>query len=68
MESRWSLDGSIQAKIEMVLDQCLLRLADGLFDGMKLLREIEPGAARRDHVNDAPEVSFGASQALADTK
>src|SRR5216683_4897660 len=42
--ARRRVDRDIEAVIEMVLDQRLLRLADGLLDGMQLLGEVEAGS------------------------
>src|SRR5713226_7929200 len=50
------IDRDIQTMIEMVLDQRLLRLANGLFDRVELLRQIKAGAPRLDHVDHAAKM------------
>src|SRR5215218_5126840 len=48
------------------MDQRSLCFTDGLFDGMKLLGEIETGSSLIEHFDDAAKVAFGALQALDD--
>ena len=50
----------------MVVDQCLLGLSDGLFDGLQLLSDIETRPLRLDHVDDAAQMPFGTTQAPDD--
>src|SRR6266540_6443251 len=59
---------SVQAVVKMVVNERLLRLADGAFDGMQLLRQIDAGAAFLDHGNDLLQVASGAAQALEDVR
>ena len=53
--------------IDVIVDQRLLRLADGLLDGMELLRQVEAGAAVREHLDHLVKVTFGALQTLKDS-
>ena len=50
----------------MVVDQRLLGLCNGSFDGMQLLGNLEARPRRFDHVDHAAEVTFGAPQAPDD--
>lgn len=52
----------------MIVNKRLLRLADGAFDGVQLLRQIEAGAAFLDHDNDLVQMATGAAQALEDVR
>ena len=54
--------------VDVIVDQRLLRLADGLLDGMELLREVETGAAVREHLDHLVKVTFGALQTLEDCR
>src|SRR5215207_7572320 len=54
--------------VEVIVDQCLFGLADRLFDGVKLLAEIEAGPSLFDHRNHAPQVTLGALQPLEDLR
>ncbi|CAK7262250.1 protein of unknown function (plasmid) [Shinella sp. WSC3-e] len=59
-------DHILEAMVEMVLDQRALGIGDRLFDGMKLLCEIEAGAPVLDHRDDALQMSLGPLQPLDD--
>jgi hypothetical protein len=48
----------------MIADERFLGLADGLFDGMHLLRDIEAGPMALDHLDDAPQMPVRTLQAL----
>ena len=62
-----TVGGGVEAVIDVIVDQRLLRLADRLLDGMKLLRQVETGAAVREHLDHLVKVTFGALQALDDS-
>src|SRR5262245_9321856 len=47
--ARQRLHDVVEAVIEVVLDQRLLRLADRFFDGLKLLRQLQARPSRFDH-------------------
>ena len=51
----------------MIVGQRLLRLTDGLLDGMKLLCQVETGAALRKHLNHLVKVTLGPLEALDDS-
>ena len=57
---------SIEAVVDMIVDQCLLSLANRPLDGMKLLRQVETGAAIREHLDHLVKMTFGALEALDD--
>ncbi len=59
-------DRVLKAVIEMILYQRPLGVADGTFDRVQLLGEIEAWTAFADHFDHAPEVPLGAAQALCD--
>jgi len=63
-----AIDRGVEAMVDMVVDQHLLGLADGLFDGVELLGEIETVPALLEHGEDAPKVSFSSFQALDDIR
>ena len=48
--------------INVIVDQNLLRLGDGLLNGMKLLRQIQARSLLLDHPNDMAKMSFGSPQ------
>lgn len=50
--------------VEVILDQRFLRLANGLFNRVELLRQIKAGAACLDHFDHAAKMTFGALQPL----
>jgi hypothetical protein len=52
--------------VDVVVDQHLLRRADRLFDGLKLLRDVEAGAAALDHGDDVLEMPSRPLQPLND--
>lgn len=54
--------------IDVIVNQCLLRLADRLLDGVQLLRQIETGATVGKHRDHLMQVTFGALQTLNDTR
>src|SRR5262249_11923955 len=58
--------GGIEAMIDVIVDQGLFCLADGLLDGVQLLRHVETGARLLDHRDDAPQMPFGPLQPLDD--
>jgi hypothetical protein len=60
--------GSAEAVVNMIVNQRLLGLADGLFDGIELLRQVETWPTLFDHGNDAPKVAFSAFEALDDLR
>ncbi len=59
-------DGILQAMIKMVRDQGFLRLANGFFDRMHLLRYVQTGAAGLDHLDDGAQMTFGSLEPLDD--
>lgn len=56
----------IEAMIEVIADQGFLRLGDGFFDRMELLREIEAGPPGLNHPDDRVKVPLSALQPLDD--
>lgn len=52
--------------LHMILDQLALRVGDGAFDGVELLREIHAGPTLLDHCNDSGEMTVGAVKTLDD--
>jgi len=54
--------------IDVVVDQRLFGFAYGVFNGVKLLSDLEARPGLLDHGNNAPKVSFSAFQALQDCK
>ncbi len=63
-----AIGGGIQAMIDMVVDQRSLRLADGLFDGMKLLGEVEARSMFIKHLDDSAKMAFGPLQPFDDIR
>jgi len=59
-------DGIFKANIQVILDQLLLGLGYGFFNGVKLLRDIEACAAGLDHTRNTAKMTFGPLQALDD--
>src|SRR5215208_5191503 len=59
-------DGVFKAMIEMIRNQGLLGLADGLFDRMQLLGYFKAGPAGLDHFDDGAQMPIGPLQALDD--
>lgn len=55
-----------QAVVNVVLDEDFLGLGYGLFDCVQLLRKVQAGTMVFHHLQDAPQVAFGALQALSD--
>ena len=53
--------------IDVIMDQRLLRLTEGLLDGMELLRQVETGAALRKHLDHLVKVTFGPLEPLDDS-
>eukprot|EP01132_Coremiostelium_polycephalum_P008134 gene8136-10006_t len=49
--------------IDVVLNQCLFGLADGLFDSMQLLGDVDTGSARLDHLDDFLQMAIRPLQA-----
>jgi len=58
--------GIVKAVIEMIVDQGLLGLGDGLLDGMQLLGDIEAGAASFNHLDNRAQMPVRALQPLDD--
>jgi hypothetical protein len=54
----------LEAMVEVILDKSALRHADGLFHGVKLLRDVDAWLLRFDHGDDALEMTFRPFQAL----
>lgn len=50
----------------MIVDQRALGFADGFFDSVKLLGEIEAGSSFIEHLDDATKMAFGSLQPLDD--
>ena len=57
---------SIEAVVDMIVDQCLLSLANRPLDGMKLLGQVETGAAIREHLDHLVKMTFRALEASDD--
>ena len=66
--SDWRDNSGFQTVIKMIVDKRLLRFADGAFNCVKLLRQINTGAALLDHPDDAVQMPFRAAQALEDVR
>lgn len=49
----------LQAVVDMIMNQRFLGLVDRLLDRLQLLRDIEAGATRLQHFNDALQVAIG---------
>jgi hypothetical protein len=54
--------------IDMVVDQGPLGLTDRLFDGMKLLGQIQTRPALREHLDHPTKVTLGSLQSLNDIR
>ena len=52
--------------IDVIVNQRLLSLTEGLLDGMELLRQIDTGPAVREHLDHLVKVTFGPLEALDD--
>lgn len=52
----------IQAMVHMVMDQSALGVHYRLFDGMKLLGDLETGLSLLDHLDHRTQVAIGAFQ------
>jgi len=52
----------IEAVIHVIVDQGSLGVRDGLLDRLHLLRDLEAGPSRLDHVDHRPQVAVGAFQ------
>lgn len=59
-------DNIFETMIEMIADQRLLGLADSFLDRVKLLSDVDAGAAGLDHLDDAAQVPVGAVETLDD--
>jgi len=59
-------DRLLEAVFDVVVDQHLLGLRNGLLDRIQLLGNVEARPLRLDHLDDAAQVTFGAPQALDD--
>src|ERR1700688_3880848 len=64
--ARQGLGSLFHTVVNMVLDEFLLGVADGLLDGVQLLCQIHAGAARLQHVDHRRQVSLGAFQSCGD--
>lgn len=62
--ARQRADRLLQAVLDMVVDQRLLGLRNGLLDRVQLLCDVEARPLRFDHIDDAAQVTFDARQAL----
>jgi hypothetical protein len=62
------MTGFLQTAIYMLMHERPLRVGDGIPDRQKLLRNVHVAAPFFEHGNDAPEMSFGAPQALYDRR
>lgn len=49
--------------IDVVLNQCFLGLADGLFDSVQLLSDVDTGSAGLDHLDDLLQMAIRPLQA-----
>ncbi|MDR6599841.1 hypothetical protein J2732_000824 [Achromobacter deleyi] len=56
--------GIFQAMVNVILNEDFLGLGYRLFDRMQLLRKIQAGTMLFHHMKNAPQVAFGALQAL----
>lgn len=63
-----TVGGGVKAMVDVIVNQRLLRLADGLLDGMELLRQVEAGAAVQEHLDHLVKVTFCALQTLEDSR
>jgi hypothetical protein len=63
-----SVGGGVQTMIDVVVNQRSLGFADGLFDGVKLLGEVEARPAFPEHLDDAAEVTLGPLQPFDDIR
>jgi len=64
--SAGSICDSVEAMIDVIVNQSPLGLPDGLFDGMQLLRQIEAGASFAEHFDHPAEMTVGPLQPLDD--
>ncbi len=60
--------GMRKAMIDMIVDQRFFRTRDGLLDGMKLLRDIDAGSARLNHIDNAAQMAAGPVEPLDDRR
>jgi hypothetical protein len=61
-----SVRRSVEAVIDVIVNQCALCLTDSLFDSVKLLGQIEAGSMLVKHLDDATKVALGPLQPLDD--
>ncbi len=54
-----------QAVVDVVVDQCPLRLSHGAFDGVELGRQIDARPPLLDHADDAAQMPLGSLQPVA---
>jgi hypothetical protein len=54
--------------IDVIVNQCPLGLADGLFDGVELLGQIEAGAPFAEHFDHPAEMTVSPLQPLDDIR
>src|ERR1700754_2116165 len=66
LAARQRSDRIFKAVIEVVLNERPLGLGDRLFDRMKLLGDIEAGAAALDHRNHGPQMTLGSLEPFGD--
>ncbi|MET4320041.1 hypothetical protein ABIC02_003789 [Bradyrhizobium sp. RT5a] len=63
-----AVGGRIQAVVDMIVDEGFFGLGDGFLDRMKLLGQVETGAAIIEHRDDPAQVPLGALQPLDDIR
>jgi hypothetical protein len=64
LSTRQRPDRLLEAVSDVMLDQRLLGLRNGLLDRMQLLGNVEARPLRLDHVDDAAQVTFGGPRRL----
>src|SRR4029077_18765468 len=64
--ARQRADRLLETVFDVVVNQCLLGLCDGLLDRLQLLSDVETRPLRLDHVDDAAQMPFGTTQAPDD--
>ena len=58
----------VEAVIDVIVNQRLFCLPDGLLDGVELLSQVEARSPLLDHGNDAPQMPLRPSQPLRDLR
>src|SRR5678815_1389440 len=56
----------VEAVAEVIVNQRLLGILDGAFDGLQLLSNLSAGPLLLDHLDDGLKMAVGAFQALGD--